>query len=533
MSKKKYHRGRRRPRAQDIEIKQSGARQAEGKHAGIKQAERTSEDAGQTEKKRRSAAKAETTPIIRKHHNRTAYKLIGAAFMCVFVMLFVQMASASGKETSAQITLVVNDISMMQDEAVPAVSALASCREAQKDIVLEESSGYRVRDLIQALNTGQGYTISCEADGKEEGEFPLKIEFSGELSDKLRSDWKETVFLTVSNGHLQVKNKIGEWKKDKFQRYDGTYVENDFVSSKGEQYYFDADGKKVTGWQEINGQKYHFTKTGIMEKDTWKKKDGGKCYLNSNGTMATGWMEFDGELYCFNEEGIMLTGKQEVGPATCEFADDGKLVSRNSKIDPEKPMMALTFDDGPGERTGELLDVLERYDAHATFFMQGKNVNQYKDEIKRMKDLGCEIGNHSYNHPQFTQESDGGAGQVGRTNELLKEACGQPATVMRPPYGAVDDYVSANVGMPMILWNIDTLDWKTMNAQMTIDNVLTNADDGDIVLMHDIHSSSVDAAIELIPRLINNGYQLVTVTELAEARGIVLMNGVSYTDFNK
>ena len=85
----------------------------------------------------------------------------------------------------------------------------------------------------------------------------------------------------------------------------------------------------------------------------------------------------------------------------------------------------------------------------------------------------------------------------------------------------------------MILWNIDTLDWKTMNTQMTIDNVLTNADDGDIVLMHDIHSTSVDAAIELIPRLIKNGYQLVTVTEMAEARGIVLKNGETYTDFNK
>lgn len=270
-----------------------------------------------------------------------------------------------------------------------------------------------------------------------------------------------------------------------------------------------------------------------MEKDTWKKKDGGKCYLNPNGTMAVGWMEFDDELYCFDEDGIMLTGKHQVGSSKCKFADDGKLVSRESEIDPDKPMMALTFDDGPGERTGELLDVLERYDAHATFFMQGKNVKEYAKEIKRMKELECEIGNHSYDHPQLTLEADGGASQIGRTNELLKDACGQSATVMRPPYGAVDDTVSASVGMPMILWNVDTLDWQTMSAQATIDNVLANADDGDIVLMHDIHSPSVDAAIELIPRLINNGYQLVTVTELAEARGIVLKNGVSYTDFNK
>lgn len=87
--------------------------------------------------------------------------------------------------------------------------------------------------------------------------------------------------------------------------------------------------------------------------------------------------------------------------------------------------------------------------------------------------------------------------------------------------------------MPMILWNIDTLDWKTKDTQSTIDCVLNTADDGDIVLMHDIHSSTVDASLQLIPKLIENGYQLVTVSEMAEARGIILENGKVYTDFNK
>lgn len=532
MSKKKYHRGRRK---KSVKLNREALNKtASGRLSPVRAA--TNQTAsGKTLLGRMSLGNfmpgSFTLNGIKPDRRRM--KLVGAGVLFLFVILFVQMASASGKDTSAQITLAVNDTEILQDEAVPAMTVTARCPEGQQELLLDESSGYKVKDLVQRLNMGDGVSLTCETDGKEEGSFPIKLEFTGDLADSIKTKWADIVYLTISDGTLKVKNKIGEWKKDKFQRYDGSYVENDFVNYKGEQYYFGEDGKKVTGWQDINGQRYHFTKKGIMEKDTWKKKDGGKCYLNPNGTMATGWMELDGELYCFDEDGLMMTGKKQVGSSACEFDDDGRLVARESKIDPEKPMMALTFDDGPGERTGELLDVLEKYNAHATFFMQGKNVEQYAKEIKRMKELECEIGNHSFDHPQLTLESDGGAGQIGKTNELLKEACGQSATVMRPPYGACDERVGASVGMPMILWNIDTLDWKTMNAQMTIDNVLTNADDGDIVLMHDIHSPSIDAAIELIPRLINNGYQLVTVTEMAQARGIVLKNGESYTDFNK
>lgn len=527
MTKKKYHRGRRRKSVKKNIEKKTAVSQSTVEQNSI------DKNAKKQNAVSRKTTKQNTLKQNLMDRCKINMRFAGAGILCLFVILFVQMASASGKDTSAQITLVVNDVEILQDEAVPAMTVTAVCPEGQQEILLDESSGYKVKDLVQRMNLGDGISLTCEADGKEEGTFPVKLGFSDELSNEIKTKWKDKIFLTTSDGSLKVKNKLGEWKGDKFQRYDGSYVENAFINSKGEQYYFGDDGKKVTGWQDINGQTYHFTKKGVMEKDTWKKKDGGKCYLNPNGTMAVGWMEFDDELYCFDEDGIMLTGKHQVGSSKCKFADDGKLVSRESEIDPDKPMMALTFDDGPGERTGELLDVLERYDAHATFFMQGKNVKEYAKEIKRMKELECEIGNHSYDHPQLTLEADGGASQIGRTNELLKDACGQSATVMRPPYGAVDDTVSASVGMPMILWNVDTLDWQTMSAQATIDNVLANADDGDIVLMHDIHSPSVDAAIELIPRLINNGYQLVTVTELAEARGIVLKNGVSYTDFNK
>lgn len=466
-------------------------------------------------------------------HRRRMRRIMAAGILLLMVLTAFQVVRAVGKGRIAQITLHADNQSIMQDEEVPLLTASASCEEKKEKIVLDKDKDYTVKDLLKELNSGQDYSIKCDADGTKEGKFPIKLTLSKELSKKLESDWDGKANIVVTKGYLTVKNKVGKWKGDKFQKYDGSYVENDFVVSKGKTYYFGDDGKKVTGWQEINGKKYFFTKKGAMESSEWKKDNGNTYYLTENGSAMIGWMELGKDTYYFDADGVMLTGKQQVGSTKCVFGDDGKLQSKETKIDPDKPMMALTFDDGPGERTHELLDMLEKYDAHATFFMQGIHVSQYADDVKRMTEIGCEIGNHSYDHPQLTGEADGGVSQVTKTNELLKQACGQSATVLRPPYGAVNDKVKASVGMPMILWNIDTLDWKTKNTQSTIDSVMNTADDGDIVLMHDIHSSTVDAALQLIPKLIENGYQLVTVSEMAEARGIILENGKVYTDFNK
>ena len=116
-------------------------------------------------------------------------------------------------------------------------------------------------------------------------------------------------------------------------------------------------------------------------------------------------------------------------------------------------MVALTFDDGPGERTGELLAQLEKYNAHATFFDAGKEYSRKRRFVKKMKETGCELGNHSYDHPQLTKLSaDKIANQIGTTNDLIQQAAGSTATVMRPPYGAINDTVRSSVGLPMTLW---------------------------------------------------------------------------------
>lgn len=180
----------------------------------------------------------------------------------------------------------------------------------------------------------------------------------------------------------------------------------------------------------------------------------------------------------------------------------------------------------------QLLECLEENGARATFFMLGSNAQQYPDEIRKMQEIGCELGNHSYDHPQLTSLSgEQIKEQFEKTSSIVEDACGSRPTVARTPYGAQDDTVLSYVGLPCFMWNIDTLDWKTMNADSTYNTTMDNVTDGDIVLMHDIHQPSVEAALRIIPALIEEGYKLVTVSELAKAKGITLQDGKSYTDF--
>ena len=265
----------------------------------------------------------------------------------------------------------------------------------------------------------------------------------------------------------------------------------------------------------------------------WQKNGSDKYYMMKSGGAVTGWQKVGKNTYYFENDGKMVTGEVNIGLSVCKFDKKGNLISKKAgKVDPKKPMVALTFDDGPGPRTLELLKALEKYNAHATFFMVGQNVSIHKDALKKMKEIGCELGNHSYNHANLSkQDAKGLKDQVDKTNDLIKGIVGRGATVLRPPYGAIGGVMHEKVKMPMILWNIDTLDWKTRNAQKTIETVMNNVGDGDIVLMHDIHTESVDAALKLIPKLEKEGYQLVTISEMAVAKGQKLENGVKYCDF--
>lgn len=198
-------------------------------------------------------------------------------------------------------------------------------------------------------------------------------------------------------------------------------------------------------------------------------------------------------------------------------------------IDPNKPMIALTFDDGPSsEYTPEILKVLKENDAKGTFFILGMQGELYSDILKQIQEDGNEIGNHSYSHLDFTKLVEPALDyQVLTTQEIVRRATGQAPILLRPPYGLVNESVK-KIDMPIILWSIDTLDWQNQNPDIIYNTILNNIKDGDIIIMHDIYQSSVEALIRIIPELKRRGYQLVTVSELARAKGVPLTPGNVY-----
>lgn len=182
----------------------------------------------------------------------------------------------------------------------------------------------------------------------------------------------------------------------------------------------------------------------------------------------------------------------------------------------EGKCVALTFDDGPHkECTQALLDGLKERNARVTFFLMGQNIEGNEELVKRMKEDGHLIGNHSYSHIQLTKAgADVVCQAVDKTSKIIQAITGERPQYMRPPYGDWNEELECRVGMTTVLWSVDSLDWKLKNKNKIVKRVLKDTEDGDIILMHDIFPTSVDAALEIIDTLTKRGYTFVTVDEL-------------------
>jgi len=203
-----------------------------------------------------------------------------------------------------------------------------------------------------------------------------------------------------------------------------------------------------------------------------------------------------------------------------------KQKERNKKVDdPNGKYVALTFDDGPSaEVTPHVLDTLSKHGAVATFFMLGNEVDTYPNVAKRVADEGHEIGNHTRDHKDLTKLGPGGIhSEISDTSNTIKQATGVRPYLVRAPYGAYNDAVLHNIannGNALALWSVDSLDWKSRNANAVYNEVIQNITSGAIVLMHDIHPTTADALPELLTSLEKQGYQFVTVSQLMELQGL-------------
>lgn len=194
------------------------------------------------------------------------------------------------------------------------------------------------------------------------------------------------------------------------------------------------------------------------------------------------------------------------------------------------PLVALTFDDGPRATvTQRLLDGLALREVQATFFLVGECLEGNEELVRRMAREGHQIGVHTYHHVrlQGLSREDFDA-QVGKTEAALGRILGGGEFWLRPPYGITDSWARAwNVG-PIVLWSVDPEDWKDRDVYRIVGAVMERVKDGDIILLHDIYESSVDAALQIVDRLLEQGFCLVTVEQLLQLRGVPAESGVEY-----
>jgi peptidoglycan-N-acetylglucosamine deacetylase len=183
--------------------------------------------------------------------------------------------------------------------------------------------------------------------------------------------------------------------------------------------------------------------------------------------------------------------------------------------------VALTFDDGPGPDTERLLDMLADADAKATFFVVGLNAAQFPDVLLRTAEDGHEIGNHTQKHLQLTAESDKAVDrELNGTSRIIKSVLGFPPTLFRPPYGATDKRVERHAredGMAVILWSVDTNDWEQRDSDVVARRAIKGLRRGSIILMHDIHPTTVNAVPRIIEAAERKGLRLASVSDVLAA----------------
>ena len=239
---------------------------------------------------------------------------------------------------------------------------------------------------------------------------------------------------------------------------------------------------------------------------------------------------------------VPTTAEETTAPQTA-----AENIGNDSELQPVTPgtydpktqkLVALTFDDGPDtsytKATTRIVDLMERYGGHCTFFATGQAIKEWfpdscKPVMKKAVEIGCEYATHTYSHANLnTLDAEGIKDELRRGIDAIEKITGKKVTLLRPPYGNAKESVAAVIDMPMIQWDLDTLDWKTKDAQNTFRVVKENIHPGCIVLMHDIYRATADAADLIVPWLVENGYTMVTVTELYNAYGIPLEGHKQY-----
>lgn len=266
----------------------------------------------------------------------------------------------------------------------------------------------------------------------------------------------------------------------------------------------------------------------VKKYELYRKQAGGSNYKQIGTTKKNSFTDKKakyGVTYAYKIRAVIVANGEKY---ISDFSEPQ--VCRSFRIDPSKPMVAVTYDDGPSQYTSQILDTLKKNNARATFFEVGYMVGRYPNAVKRIDEMGCELGNHSYDHANLgIADAAKVQSQLSRMDSEIKKLTGKTPALVRPPYGSIGNNLKNYAKRPLILWSIDTRDWETRNAASVYQSVMSHVKDGDIILMHDAYLSTANASERIIPELKKRGYQLVTVSELARYKKVTLRAGQKYS----
>lgn len=336
-------------------------------------------------------------------------------------------------------------------------------------------------------------------------------------------------YLFDDNGvMLYGRQKAGE--KMKYYDPQTGIRQSGWIESESGKYYFNEEtGEEALGLTVIDEKQYYFdTESGLMKTGVFNIDDEEYCFDEITGVGIDGVFEMNGVKHAYLG-GKMLTGVRIYADNHLYYLDETGTIVRD--VDGNKPMVALTYDDGPSIYTDSILDTFEEYDQRCTFFIVGDRISWNEDQTRREAELGCQQGNHTYGHNRLTDlNAEEMIDKLKGTDDELIRVTGQPSTCLRPPEGRWNEELQSVCGCPIILWSVDSRDWESKNADKVCNAVIGKVKDGDIVLMHDLYKSTAEATKRIVPALIEEGFQLVTVEEmgLIKTGGVGLEDGVVY-----
>ena len=359
------------------------------------------------------------------------------------------------------------------------------------------------------------------------------------------------VYVSTAVQHDNVKYKKPIFNDDRLNDEINKYLDNNKclslnynvspISKYEVNVYLSCNNRPINFIYNLKKRKFLKLDDFIIDKDKFSNKVRELLYLKYPKDLFSGIDIFSGAFdikeneikgyYIIhnNEYSIRINNNEIKGLIKYDHVYDKDYKNEEYKLDTSKKIIAFTFDDGPSIYDKEIVDILKNNHASATFFIVGSRIDTYSDVVKYMVSNNMEVGNHTFDHKSMVKISDEEKeAQIFNTNDKFKNLTNKELNLFRPSYGAINKDVLVKANMPVILWDVDTLDWKTRNKDLIKEEILNNSKDGSIVLMHSLYASTRDVLKEVLPILYERGYEVVSVSELAKIKGITLNAGETY-----